>query len=861
MRQPSISSRQPHHSLQLAPQPKPRLARLLAPVLAAGLAIPLAPALGAAPAQDLPTAQAGTATALFSGTSGTSGVVRAGRVWLKANATDQTAVTWKPIWLADANAERLYLVDGSGHLVEQRNIAATETSGSHTFQTSQAAADYLLAVPGYTFRGYAVTAGPNTAIQFEPPRVHVAADLPAGTELYFNVPANTSVALAGKYHDGITALKATRVQTGTSVSLTLSQSLAYKDYNKVSVPTATTAQVWKLTFTGSGKVGFWLEGVSPGLFAPKAEYLHTLTYGSQSTTLTVLAGQAGQSPAVGVAVPYLVPPQASINLLSDLGIQSVSQYSFVDRLATNPNRETAQRQVYTDQMGLTQDVTLLSATTGSRLTANSTTLTALDYWLADTKRLKAGGTHYLAFADEPNLNYPDYATFKAYFDTMLQRVEATAGVDQAGVRIAAPASSRFTGGPFIDGAASKRGIDWASQLLATYGDRIDAVSWHEWMVRDLLATRQYRDTIQAAAALVGLDANGRPKKDLIISQTNISSGSSISAYEQDGEWAALWWASVVINSSADGLLTVLNWFQAADSESAAKGMLDINGTVVKPVGYAQAFLARHWASTVYNLGNDGFDVDAVLLGDGDKRILLGVNKSSAARPIKLTGLVPTCATTVKLYFLNNTTGTETTSNVACSGSGERTGTVAPGGIFALEWTQTAAQPPALTSVKLNGNGVIGATLTAQVVYSPATAAVTYQWFRGTKLINGVTGPSYTLTTADAGQDIVLKVTVTSAGTTTPAKYSNHVLVLGVSSTTLTGTARVGYTLTAQVAYLPADATVTYQWFRGTKLISGVTGSAYRLTLADAGQDLVVKVMVTKAGVTSPAKYTNHVIVA
>ena len=123
------------------------------------------------------------------------------------------------------------------------------------------------------------------------------------------------------------------------------------------------------------------------------------------------------------------------------------------------------------------------------------------------------------------------------------------------------------------------------------------------MIRDLLATRVYRDSVRRAAELVGRDANGQPRKALLLDQTNLSSGSSLSPYDQETHYTSLWWASVVINASQDGLLSMLNWFQAADEPQYPKGMLRILGEdrfELKPVGLAQQFIARHWLHQVCN---------------------------------------------------------------------------------------------------------------------------------------------------------------------------------------------------------------------------------------------------------------------
>jgi C1A family cysteine protease len=167
----------------------------------------------------------------------------------------------------------------------------------------------------------------------------------------------------------------------------------------------------------------------------------------------------------------------------------------------------------------------------------------------------------------------------------------------------------------------------------------------------------------------------------------------------------------------------------------------------------------------------------------------------------------------------------------------------------------------VTKVEITGNPAPGSTLQLGVSFQPSTATVTYQWYRGTAAISGAKAATYTLTAADAGQDISAKVVVTQAGLGSITKYSNHILVLGASKAVLSGSPYVGSVLTLELVTAPADATVAVVWFRGTSTIPGVTGTTYTLTGADAGQDISAKVTVSKTGVGSQVKYSNHVVVS
>jgi hypothetical protein len=566
--------------------------------------------------------------------------IRDGSLYLQTDRPDTLTVLWAPVWQAEANEEHLYLLDGQGKLQNERLITANEPSGSQRWDLAPGAASYRLEIPGYSFRRYTVEHDDHTVALFAPAKVHFSVEPRDGDELYFKVAAGEHAVLAGKFHGGVGALQAQRVSDGQQLSLSLKPYPAYWQFDKVELPVATTDQVWRLHLRDSGKVAFWLDGTA-NLFAQNPQQLKPLREDEGETRLTLHNDVLGKTPNLGIALPYARPPDSSFAVLDALQPQAGTYYSLVDIMATRPHYEDVFRRLYQDRFGITQDITLLAGRQRKAdLRADTTSNAGLDAWLAATRALGGKGTHYIGFADEPNLNYPDYATYQRIFKSMAWQVRSNPDNAKAGVRIAMPASSRFVNGPFIDNAADKRGIDWARRLLAESGDKIDALAWHEWMVRDLLATRVYRDSVRKAAELVGLDAQGRPRKALLLDQTNMSSGASLSPYDQETHYASLWWASVVINSSQDGLLDMLGWFQADDEPEYPKGMFRVLGEdkfELKPVGLAQQFIRKHWLHDVMRLENDAFEVDVLAMSAGHQRSLLGVNKGSRLQRVSLAG--------------------------------------------------------------------------------------------------------------------------------------------------------------------------------------------------------------------------------
>lgn len=158
--------------------------------------------------------------------------------------------------------------------------------------------------------------------------------------------------------------------------------------------------------------------------------------------------------------------------------------------------------------------------------------------------------------------------------------------------------------------------------------------------------------------------------------------------------------------------------------------------------------------------------------------------------------------------------------------------------------------------KVTGTARVGSKLTAKPgTWAPAPVTLTYRWYRGSSPISGATKTTYTLTKSDAGKKISVRVTGKRTGYVSVTKASAARTVERLLTTTPTptiaGTATVGSTLTARAGtWLPSPVTLTYRWYRGSAAISGATRLTYKLTAADGGQKVSVRVTGSRAGYTS-----------
>jgi beta-glucosidase len=78
---------------------------------------------------------------------------------------------------------------------------------------------------------------------------------------------------------------------------------------------------------------------------------------------------------------------------------------------------------------------------------------------------------------------------------------------------------------------------------------------------------------------------------------------------------------------------------------------------------------------------------------------------------------------------------------------------------------------------------------------------------------------------------------------------------------ISGKAKVGVTLKAKRAGWTAGVTYTYRWYRAGKAIKGATKASYKVTKADRGKSIKVKVTAKKTGWTAASKTSKAVKIA
>ena len=186
---------------------------------------------------------------------------------------------------------------------------------------------------------------------------------------------------------------------------------------------------------------------------------------------------------------------------------------------------------------------------------------------------------------------------------------------------------------------------------------------------------------------------------------------------------------------------------------------------------------------------------------------------------------------------------------------------------ALSNTTTATVPgpaensPATGALTIMGTAQVGETLMAGTSGISDddgldNATFSYQWLADDADISGATRSTYTLVAADEGKAVKVRLsftddrgnaeTLTSTATAAVAPKPNS---QATGAPTVTGTARVGETLTADTAGISDDdglnnATFSYQWLADDADISGATSYTYTLAASDEGKSVKVQVSFT-----------------
>jgi hypothetical protein len=190
--------------------------------------------------------------------------------------------------------------------------------------------------------------------------------------------------------------------------------------------------------------------------------------------------------------------------------------------------------------------------------------------------------------------------------------------------------------------------------------------------------------------------------------------------------------------------------------------------------------------------------------------------------------------------------------------------VAPTAAWAREGTVTSTAPPTLSGTPRYDTVVAADPGT----WTPEPESTAYQWLLDGEPVAGASSSSYTPTLDDIGHELSVQVTASatgfSPGTATSAPSTvRRALFRDLGRPRVTGGSRFGQVLSFEtVQATPAATRLSFQWLRAGRPIAGRTERRHRLSVADVGRLVALRVTLRRAGyapavATSAARRVQH----
>jgi uncharacterized protein YjbI with pentapeptide repeats len=167
-----------------------------------------------------------------------------------------------------------------------------------------------------------------------------------------------------------------------------------------------------------------------------------------------------------------------------------------------------------------------------------------------------------------------------------------------------------------------------------------------------------------------------------------------------------------------------------------------------------------------------------------------------------------------------------------------------------------------SSPSITGTGQVGTKLTATSAGWAEGVTLTYAWTLDGKPIVGETNSSYAVRVEDIGKKINAIVSGSMQGYAASSIKSPDYLVpfplLSVKNAVISGTSKVGKTISVVVTADKNYGTKTYQWLLDGKVIKNATKNSIKLLASQKGRKVSCRVTLTAKGSKSVSKTTSAV---
>lgn len=160
---------------------------------------------------------------------------------------------------------------------------------------------------------------------------------------------------------------------------------------------------------------------------------------------------------------------------------------------------------------------------------------------------------------------------------------------------------------------------------------------------------------------------------------------------------------------------------------------------------------------------------------------------------------------------------------------------------------------------LSGDFSTGKQVIANITELPSDADVTYQWLRNSSPIQGANTVTYLVTAADVGKPLSVLVSISKHGFVTTYEVSDSATpsksYISAGTVNISGVMKAGKVIKAITRpwVTALGVKIKYQWLRNGKEIKYATKSTYKLTAADSGAKIRVRVTQSLSGYYSATK--------
>ena len=170
----------------------------------------------------------------------------------------------------------------------------------------------------------------------------------------------------------------------------------------------------------------------------------------------------------------------------------------------------------------------------------------------------------------------------------------------------------------------------------------------------------------------------------------------------------------------------------------------------------------------------------------------------------------------------------------------------------------APVPPTLTVTKgpaIRGTPVVARTLSGTAGRWSKKATLKRGWLRDGQLIGGATATRYRTRPVDVGHVLTFRVIAARAGYVPTTAISTPVRIRPGTLTVrrapgITGKRSAGHALSGRVGKWRPKPKLGRQWLRDGQVVIGATRATWKLTAADRGHRLQLRVTATRAGYTT-----------